>query len=130
MRYEGIDAALRRPGRGGATAWESTASKNGMTVFAKASRSRGLRLRLYVAGQSPNSTAALANLREMLPEGGTAGGPVELEVVDVLLDPIRALSDGIIVSPTLVRLFPLPVVRIVGRLSDLDAVRLILELGE
>jgi circadian clock protein KaiB len=91
---------------------------------------RRLLLRLYVAGHAPNSAAALTNLQALLPTGETGGGPVELEVVDVLRDPARALAEGIMVSPTLVRLSPLPVVRIVGSLSDRETVRLALGLGE
>lgn len=87
-------------------------------------------LRLYVAGHAPNSAAALTNLRALLPAGETAEGSVELEVVDVLKDPGRALAEGVLVSPTLVRLSPLPVVRIVGSLSDRQTVRLALGLAE
>jgi len=49
--------------------------------------------------------------------------------VDVLLEPERALSDGIIVTPTLVRLAPLPVVQILGALSNLGLVRATLGLA-
>lgn len=86
------------------------------------SRTR-LSLRLYVAGRAPNSAAALANLRALLAEAPVDARTADLEVVDVLEEPARALGDGVIVSPTLVRLSPAPEVRIVGSLSNLPAVR-------
>ncbi len=86
-------------------------------------------LRLYVAGNGPNSSAARANLQTVIRDSDGDGPRVELEVVDVLKDPLRALEDGILVSPTLVRLSPRPTVRIVGNLSDLDTVRFALGLS-
>jgi len=85
-----------------------------------------LRLRLYVTGQSPNSARALANLESICQEL-LGCGQYELEVVDILLDPLRAVSDQIIVTPTLVKL-PLPSVQIVGDLSERDKVTLVLKL--
>ena len=83
-----------------------------------------LKLRLYITGQSPNSARALANLRTICQE--TLGdGQYELEVVDILLDPLRAVNDRIIVTPTLVKL-PLPSVQIVGDLTERDEVMLVL----
>jgi circadian clock protein KaiB len=85
-----------------------------------------LSLRLYVAGNAPNSAAALANLAKLFP-GSEANGPaVAIEVVDLLHEPSRGLVDGVVVSPTLVRLAPAPVRRIVGDLSDHQAVLLAL----
>jgi hypothetical protein len=85
-----------------------------------------LKLRLYVAGRAPNSLSAIANLRSVLPK---AGVPVVVEIVDVLNEPARALTDRIVVSPTLLRVAPMPVVRVVGNLSDLGAVRRALGFG-
>jgi len=85
-----------------------------------------LRLRLYVTGQSPNSARALANLESICQEL-LGCGQYELEVVDILLDPLRAVNDQIIVTPTLVKL-PLPSVQIVGDLSERDKVTLVLRL--
>jgi circadian clock protein KaiB len=84
-----------------------------------------LRLRLYVTGQSPNSVRALANIESICQELMGCGQYV-LEVVDILLDPMRAVTDQIIVTPTLVRL-PLPSVQIVGDLSERDKVTLVLK---
>lgn len=79
-----------------------------------------LHLRLYVAGQSPNSVRALSNLRAMGQEW-LADGSWQLQVVDVLADPKRAGEDSIVVTPTLLRLTP-PVVRIIGDLSQQETV--------
>ena len=85
-----------------------------------------LQLRLYITGQSPNSARALANLQSICEEF-VGDGQYELDVVDILLDPLRAVNDQIIVTPTLVKL-PLPSVQIVGDLSERDKVMLVLRL--
>ncbi|MBK7765161.1 MAG: circadian clock KaiB family protein [Sulfuritalea sp.] len=78
------------------------------------------RFRLYVAGDALNSAQALANLtalcRAHLPDRH------EIDIVDVFNDPQRALADGIFMTPTLVRLAPAPVRRIVGALSQMQPV--------
>ena len=78
------------------------------------------KFRLYVAGNTPNSTQALANLtalcRAHLPDRH------EIEVVDVFRQPQRALTDGILMTPTLVKLGPSPARRIVGTLSQTQPV--------
>jgi circadian clock protein KaiB len=79
-------------------------------------RSVRLRLRLYVAGKAPNSLLAVANARAICAEHFPSAH--ELEIVDVLDDALRALTDGIIVTPTLLRLSPLPRYRVIGNLSD------------
>lgn len=73
-------------------------------------------LRLYVAGNAPNSARAMSNLQVICDEH--LADCYELEVVDVLQDPQRALDEGVLVTPTLVRLSPLPEVKIVGNLSE------------
>ena len=75
-----------------------------------------LRLRLYVAGNAPNSLRAIANAKLLCDEHFAARH--ELEIVDLLKHPKRALADGIIVTPTLLKLSPLPVQRVIGNLSD------------
>jgi circadian clock protein KaiB len=82
-------------------------------------------LRLYVAGNAPNSVRAISNARAVC-EAHFATD-YELEIVDLLEHPQRALSDGVIVTPTLIRLLPLPVQRVVGTLNDAE--RLLLVLG-
>jgi circadian clock protein KaiB len=79
-----------------------------------------LRLRLYVAGHAPNSVRAVANVRAICDEHFASGH--ELEIVDLLDHPKRALADGIIVTPTLLKLLPLPVRRVIGSLSDTNQV--------
>ncbi len=78
------------------------------------------RFRLYVAGDAMNSVQALANLaalcREHLPDRH------DIEVVDVFREPKRALADGVFMTPTLVKLAPFPVRRIVGTLSQTQPV--------
>lgn len=75
-----------------------------------------LSLRLYVAGDGPNSTEARANLTAMLDRSPATR--FQLEVVDFLREPQRALLDGVIVTPTLVRLAPPPARKIIGTLRD------------
>jgi circadian clock protein KaiB len=76
----------------------------------------GLILRLYVAGNAPNSLSAIANVKAICDAHFAAGH--ELEIVDLLKEPRRALADGVIVTPTLVKLLPPPVQRVIGNLSD------------
>jgi circadian clock protein KaiB len=83
-----------------------------------------LLLRLYVAGNAPNSLRAIANAKAICEEYLTSR--YALEVVDLLKHPRRALDDGIIVTPTLLRLRPLPIQRVVGNLSDTNQVLLTL----
>ena len=73
-------------------------------------------LRLYVAGDAPNSAAALLNLRAVLAE--LPAGAAKVEVIDVLKDPARGQKDGVLVTPTLVKGAPRPERRIVGDLRD------------
>ena len=83
-----------------------------------------LRLRLYVAGNAPNSQRAITNARAICEEHFNGCG--DLEIVDMLEHPGRALADGIIVTPTLLKVLPLPVQRVIGNLSDTDQVLLAL----
>ncbi len=76
----------------------------------------GLVLRLYIAGAAPNSLRAVENLRAMCE--AHFPGRCSLEIVDVLKEPLRALSDDILVTPTLVKLAPGGRTRVIGDLSD------------
>jgi circadian clock protein KaiB len=71
---------------------------------------------LYVAGDAPNSLQAVANLKalchEHLPDRH------QIEIVDVIHEPARALKDGVLLTPTIVKLSPGPVRTIVGNLSS------------
>jgi circadian clock protein KaiB len=82
-------------------------------------------LRLYVAGNAPNSLLAVGNARAACDAHFAAR--YELEIVDLLEHPLRALTDGVIVTPTLIRLKPLPVQKVIGTLNDTE--RLLLVLG-
>jgi len=73
-------------------------------------------LRLYITGRAPNSLQAIANLEAICKEHFKEG--LRLEIVDVLVHPGRAMADGVLVSPSLSRVSPLPGVSLVGNLSD------------
>ncbi len=75
-----------------------------------------LRFRLYVAGHTPNSVEAAANLQAFC--RAHVKGRHHVETVDVLRDPDRALRDGIFMTPTLITSGPAPSRRIVGTLSE------------
>ena len=84
------------------------------------SRRTKYKFRLYVAGDAPNSVQAQANLilvcKTHLPDS------YEIEVVDVLKEPMVALKDNVLLTPTLLKLSPAPVRRIVGALSQTQTV--------
>jgi circadian clock protein KaiB len=77
---------------------------------------RTWRLRLYVAGQTPKSIAALANLTRLCEEH--LAGRYRIEIVDLQKQPQLARRDEIIVIPTVVRQLPPPIRRIIGDLSN------------
>lgn len=87
---------------------------------AKARRSDFWRLRLYIAGQTPNSVAAIANLKKICAD--KLRGKYRIEVVDLLEKPQLAKGDQIIAIPTLVRKLPPPVKKIIGNLSKTENV--------
>jgi circadian clock protein KaiB len=76
--------------------------------------------KIYVAGAAPNSLRAIANLyailRQFLPDQHS------VEIIDILEDPLVALRDGILVTPTLVKLTPLPVRKLLGNLDERETV--------
>jgi circadian clock protein KaiB len=84
------------------------------------------RLRLYVAGQTPKSLQAFANLKTICEEH--LAGRYEIEVVDLLEQPQLARGDEIIAVPTLVRHLPEPITKIIGDLSDTERVLVGLQL--
>ena len=77
-------------------------------------------LRLYVAGQTPKSVAAIANLKRFCEEH--LAGKYRIEVVDLVQDPKLARSDQILAIPTLVRRLPEPIRKIIGDLSNSERV--------
>jgi len=84
------------------------------------SRSVKFKFRLYVAGNTQNSAQARANLgaicRDRLPDRH------EIEIVDVFKEPMRALMDGVFMTPMLVKLAPSPIQKVVGTLSQTNIV--------
>lgn len=77
-------------------------------------------LRLYIAGQTPKSVAALANLERICEQH--LAGLYRIEVVDLLKNPKLAAGDQIVAIPTLVRRLPQPVKKIIGDLSATERV--------
>ena len=84
-------------------------------------------LTLYVSGASPQSAAAIENIRRICDE--ELAGQVELEIVDVRDQPALVVRDQVLAAPTLVKRLPGPLRRLVGDLSDANRVRLGLDLG-
>jgi circadian clock protein KaiB len=82
-------------------------------------------LRLYIAGQTRKSVAALANLRRLCEQH--LAGQYRIEIVDLLEHPDRAQHDQILAIPTLVRRLPEPIKRIIGDLSNSERVLVGLE---
>jgi circadian clock protein KaiB len=71
---------------------------------------------LYVTDSGPNSIRAIANLEAICEEH--LKDNFRLEVIDVLEFPLRALADGVVVTPSLAKVSPLPAAMVVGNLSD------------
>ena len=85
-------------------------------------------LRLYVAGQTPKSLTAFANLKKICDEH--LAGEYHIEVIDLLKDPQLASGDQILAIPTLVRKLPQPIRKIIGDLSNTERVLVGLNLLE
>jgi len=83
---------------------------------------------LYITDSGPNSVRAVANLEAICKEH--LQDNFRLEIIDVLEYPLRALSDGIVVTPSLAKLFPLPAATVVGNLSDTSGVLRALGIAE
>jgi len=77
-------------------------------------------LRLYVAGQTPKSLTAIANLKKICEE--YLVGQCRIEVIDLLKNPQLAKGDQILAIPTLVRKLPEPIKKIIGDLSSTEQV--------
>ena len=91
-----------------------------------ASETEHCHLRLYVAGHSPKSLKALGNIKRICEEHLPAR--YQLEVVDLIADPRLAAENEILAVPTLVRLPPGPMRKIIGDLSDAESVLVGLQL--
>jgi circadian clock protein KaiB len=77
-------------------------------------------LRLYIAGQTPRSVKAFANLKRLCE--AHLPGKYRIEVIDLVQNPQLAAGDQILAVPTLVRLLPEPVRKIIGDLSNTERV--------
>jgi circadian clock protein KaiB len=87
--------------------------------LAKSGRSRYL-LHLYVAGMTPRSVRAIANIKEICEE--YLKGRYDLRVIEIYQQAVLAEEDQIIAAPTLLKKLPLPLRRIIGDLSDREQV--------
>ena len=87
-----------------------------------------LQLRLYVAGNAPNSLQARRNLEAVLADSSAES--YDVEVIDCLTEPARTLADGIVVTPTLKKLAPDPECTIIGTLADHQSVRNLIGIGD
>jgi circadian clock protein KaiB len=85
-------------------------------------------LRLYVAGQTPKSMKAFANLKKICEEH--LAGQYHIEIIDLLKQPQLASGDQILAIPTLVRKLPAPIRKIIGDLSNTERVLVGLNLRE
>ncbi len=102
-----------------------TAKSSEQTLQSKAPRKTEKKedlweLRLYVAGQTPKSILAFANLKKICEEH--LGGKYRIEVIDLIKNPQLAKGDQIIALPTLVRKLPVPMRKIIGDLSNTERV--------
>jgi circadian clock protein KaiB len=83
---------------------------------------------LYITDSGPNSVRAVANIEAICKEH--LDGNFRLEIIDVLQYPLRALADGVVVTPSLAKLSPLPAATVVGNLSDRGGVLRALGIAE
>ena len=83
---------------------------------------------LYITGNSPRSTQAVTNLRALCDEH--LAGRYELEVIDLYQEPGRAAEGQVIASPTLVKILPKPIMRMVGSLADREHLKIKLDLSD
>jgi circadian clock protein KaiB len=97
-----------------------TEKKNPQTEETPIDDSDIWQLRLYVAGQTPNSMRAFANLQKICDEH--LKGKCKIEVIDLLKNPQLAAGDQILAIPTLVRKLPEPLKKIIGDLSNTERV--------
>ena len=103
---------------------------SGETIMSTAKERASLeyQLRLYVAGQTPKSVAAIDNLNRICEEH--LAGRYKIEVIDLLVNPKLAAGDQILAVPTLVRHLPEPIKKIIGDLSNEERVLVGLDLRE
>jgi len=103
------------------------AAKNG-TSAVKARGKKVTELRLYVAGQTPKSLSALANLKRICDK--YLPGQYSIRIIDLQQSPELAIGDQVVAIPTLVRKLPPPIRKIIGDLSNTERVLIGLDLSE
>jgi len=92
----------------------------GKTKQKAGSSKKVVELRLYIAGQTPKSLAAIANLKNICV--GDFEESYHIKVIDLLKNPALARDHQILAIPTLVRSMPVPICKIIGDLSDKERV--------
>ncbi len=127
---------MKKSGKSTSTRTRKAASKSrtsgsaGSAKASKSSRGKGKvfnwELRLYVAGNTPNSIAAFSNLKQICETH--MGNRYRIEIIDLLRNPQLASGDQIIAIPTLVRRLPTPIKKIIGDLSNRERVLIGLDL--
>ena len=104
----------------------ATSSANAKGIGKKKAAPDSWNLRLYVAGQTPKSITAFANLKQLCEQH--LPGRYQIEIIDLVKQPQLAQNDQIVALPTLVRRLPEPLKRIIGDLSNLERVMVGLDL--
>lgn len=99
-----------------------------LKLAAAASKTATYTLKLYVTGTTPNSLSAITNLKKICEEH--LKGRFDLQVIDIYQQPALARGEQILAAPTLIKLLPLPIRRIIGNLSDTHKVLFGLDLSE
>jgi circadian clock protein KaiB len=97
---------------------KKTATRRSRTLSNGANGHHSMNLKLYVAGQSPKSLAAFANLKRAC--DANCPGRYSIEVIDLLKNPQLAKGDQILALPTVVRNLPTPIRKIIGDLSNTE----------
>jgi circadian clock protein KaiB len=95
-------------------------------LAAKAPTGPKYELRLYVAGISPRSSRAIANVRRICDEH--LAGRYDLQVVDLYQNPVLSKGEQIVAVPTLVKKLPVPLRKFIGDMSDTDRILIGLDL--
>jgi circadian clock protein KaiB len=108
------------------SALDSDATSAAVADRSSAEEGEAYDLRLYVAGETAKSVAAIANLKLLCEEH--LAGRYHIEVIDLMRTPQLAAGDQILAIPTLVRRLPTPIKRIIGDLSDTERVLVGLDL--
>jgi circadian clock protein KaiB len=108
---------------------DETKPKDATEAFERAQQEAGEEryvLRMYVTGTTPKSVRAIQNIKSICNEH--LQGRYDLEVIDMYQQPTLATGEQIVALPTLIKILPLPLRRLIGDLSDMEHVLLGLDL--